>query len=274
MTVTSTSRISELSRRRALTLVELVVVIAILVALSGLIIPLVQGLSFQTNAATNATVVDDVNRAIGTYATRFDAQPDSWDSLLNGSGSIFSKVHKSLREAVPPLVEPVALEDHQLESLAIAGIYNVRDATEGGTSSPDLSNDSLRTLAIRKPDGTFEFHASKTLLCLTMTGSGDARRPVLNAGFRINQYHDGDSGNEFVVLGLGRSSSIQGSSTMQVPLIQNADPTNNYARVCCVYMVPSSSSTAAVFPARYVGCFLPDGTTARDNISRYNNSEN
>lgn len=260
-------------RRRALTLIELVVVITILIALSGLIIPMVQGLGFQTNAATNATVVDDVNRAISTYATRFDSQPDAWDSMLNTSGTIFTKTHSSLRLATTPLVAPTALTDLQLESLARAGIFNVRDSVEASTLSPSMNNESVRVLATRNSDGTFSFGSNKTLLCLTTTGTGDSRRPVLNAGFSVNQYQDGDWGNDFVVLGLGQSSSLQGSAAMLVPLIQSADPTNNYARVCCVYMVPSSSPNATVFPARYVGCFLPDGTTARDNISRYNNSE-
>jgi competence protein ComGC len=262
MTVTTTKRIATVSRRRALTLIELVVVIAILVALSGLIIPMVQGLGFQTNAATNATVVDDVNRAIGIYATRFDAHPAGWDSLLNGSGTTSIKVHSSLRLASPALVQQLTLTAQQVESLQRSGIYHVHDSDES-TGDPNLSIETARPLA-----------TGGKVLQLTMDTSGSSRRPVLDGGFRVHQFQDGDEDNEFVVLGLGRWSSMQGASTMQVPLIQSADPTNNYARVCCVYMVPSSSSTATVFPARYVGCFLPDGSTARDNISRYNNSQN
>jgi len=262
MAVTSTKRIAAVSRRRALTLIELVVVIAILVALSGLIIPMVQGLGFQTNAATNATVVDDVNRAIGMYATRFDAHPAGWDSLLNTSGTIFNKVHSSLRLAPTALVQPMTLTAQQVESLQRSGIYHVHDSNEG-TGDPNSSTETLRQLV-----------ADGIVLQLAMTGSDASRRPVLDGGFRVHQFQDGDDNNEFIVLGLGRWSSMQGSATMQVPLIQSADPTNNYARVCCVFMIPSSSSTATVFPARYVGCFLPDGSTARENISRYNNSQN
>jgi len=261
MTVTSTKRTAAVSRRRALTLIELVVVIAILVVLSGLIIPMVQGLGFQTNAATNATVADDVNRAIGIYATRFDMHPSGWDSMLNGSGTIFTKVHSSLRLASTALVQPLTLTAQQVESLQRSGIYHVHDSDEG-TGDPNLSIETARPLV-----------AGGKLLQLTMTTSGTSRRPVLDGSFRVHQFQDGDEDNEFIVLGLGRWSSMQGSATMQVPLIQHADPTNNYARVCCVYMIPSNSSTV-VFPARYVGCFLPDGSTARDNISRYNNSQN
>lgn len=264
MTAIQTSRRSKLRRsRRALTLIELVVVIAILVALSGLIIPMVQGLGFQTNAATNATVVDDVNRAMGIFATRNDALPDSWDSLLNESGSIFTKVHSSLQLASPALVQPIALSSQQLESLNLSKIYEVYDAVEGSSDAPNL-NAKRRALV-----------SGGKLLALTMKPEvvGEPRRTELDASFRFHQYQDGDSNNEFVVLGLGQWSTIQGSAAMQVPLIQSADPTNNYARVCCVFMIPSSTASTS-FPARYVGCFLPDGTTARDNMSKYNNSDN
>ena len=83
-------------RRSGLTLLELVVVIAILVVLAGMIVPLISGLGYQTNAATNATVADDVSRAVRTFYGRFDAQPTGWDSLLNASGTSFGKLHPLL----------------------------------------------------------------------------------------------------------------------------------------------------------------------------------
>src|SRR5688500_6495918 len=81
--------------RRGLTLLELIVVLAILVALSGLVIPLVQGLGYQTNASTNAAVVGDVNRSVGTFHTRFEKYPDRWDSLrtTDTGGGLYSKLH-------------------------------------------------------------------------------------------------------------------------------------------------------------------------------------
>ena len=96
--------------RHGLTLIELVVVLAILVVLAGLIVPMVAGLGYQTNAATNATVADDVSRAVRTFYGRFDAQPTGWDSLLNASGTSFNKLHASLR---PLLAVPTELTSVQ-----------------------------------------------------------------------------------------------------------------------------------------------------------------
>jgi hypothetical protein len=38
----------------------------------------------------------------------------------------------------------------------------------------------------------------------------------------------------------------------------------------CIFMVPAEAATT--FPAKYVGCFLPDGTALRNNLDKYHNS--
>lgn len=254
------------SLRRALTLVELVVVLAILVALSGMIVPLVQGLGYQTNAATNATVVDDVNRALGSHAARSGTQPDGWDSLLNESGSRFSRLHSALAaNATPNLLQDSTLTLAQLESLGNAGIYNVYDAVEASGESPNFSNRTLRPLPI--PWVSTASSNSAKVLKLTLPDGIKAFGGTL----LVNQAGTESSpAYEFVVFGLGSNTTVQGATMVQAPLIQSADPSNHYARVCCIFMVPAGTTKS--FPAKYVGCFLPDGTTARTNMENYNNN--
>ncbi|MCE9608296.1 MAG: prepilin-type N-terminal cleavage/methylation domain-containing protein [Planctomycetia bacterium] len=263
MKLQPTERVSGKPRRRALTLIELVVVVAILVALSGLVVPLVQGLGFQTNAAINATVIDDVNRSVETFAIRLNAHPDGWDSLLNTSGgTIYAGLHPSLGAANPVLIVPTSLTALQLESLNSAGIYNVRDSDEAiatTSMSPSANNLTPRKLV-----------ASGKVAVLKKVGAPDSAT-VLDTDFKVNRFSDGDLSNEYIVFGLGSGTTIQGAVMMQIPLMQCADPNNYYARVCCVYMVPSNAATTS-FPARYVGCFMPDGTTARRNMENYNNA--
>src|SRR5688572_27311520 len=99
---------------RGLTLIELVVVLAILVALSGMVVPLIDGLGHQTNASTNATLVGDVNRAVRTYHARFDeSYPNGWDSLLDSGGSLFDKLHPAIKSSSPPLLVPHELTEPQ-----------------------------------------------------------------------------------------------------------------------------------------------------------------
>lgn len=244
--------------RRALTLVELVVVLAILVALSGMIVPLVQGLGHQTNAATNATVVDDVNRALGSYAARSGTQPDGWDSLLGKTQARFTRLHSALSTtATPNLLEDSPLTQIQVDSLNSVGIYNVFDADEAAvTLSPNFNNLTERKLV----DGG---------KVVKLTALGVA---TLGGEFQVNQNNTVTPvAYEFIVLGLGSNANVQGATMVQSPLIQSADPSNNYARVCCVYLIPSSTATTS-FPAKYLGCFMPDGTTSRKNMENYNNN--
>ena len=97
---------------------------------------------------------------------------------------------------------------------------------------------------------------------------------LLREAFGLNTGHpDLLANNEFVVLGLGAYSNLRGSAIAEVPLVQSADPTHYYARVLCIYMIPSSTAAAQdKFPATFLGCILPDGTSRTANIEQYNNS--
>ena len=77
------------------------------------------------------------------------------------------------------------------------------------------------------------------------------------------------------MFGLGSSSSLRGAAVAEIPLVQSADPTHNYARVLCIYMIPNSTADSlAKFPATFLGCILPDGSSRTANIEQYNNSRN
>lgn len=241
-------------RSRGLTLLELVVVLAILVVLAGLIVPIISGLGYQTNAATNATVADDVSRAVRTHYGRFDTQPTGWDSLINTGGASFGK----LQPLLPPLLAaPLELTAVQAQSLTDAGIYGVYDADE--SLSANVAHATARSIA-----------AGGKVQVLSKTNAAT----VLREAFGLNTGHpDLAANNEFVVLGLGAYSNLRGSAVAEVPLVQSADPTHYYARVLCVYMIPSSSADAsAKFTATFLGCLLPDGSSRVANIEQYNNS--
>ena len=104
--------------------------------------------------------------------------------------------------------------------------------------------------------------------------SKTAAATVLFEAFNLNAADSQRWSNEFVVLGLGPSTTLRGTTVAEVPLVQSADPTHNYARVLCVYMIPNSGSGVAVFPAEFLGCLLPDGSSRTANIEQYNNSRN
>jgi prepilin-type N-terminal cleavage/methylation domain-containing protein len=259
--------------RRGLTLLELIVVLAILVALSGLVIPLIQGLGYQTNASINAAVVGDVNRSVGTYVTRFDKYPNEWDSLLNSSDALFSKLYPSLRAASPQILQPAALTGLQAQSLTDMGIHQLHDHDESAAVAPNTTGTGMRppqpppesTLPpVSLSAGTIVVMLNKTSLNTSGTLAGDL--------FSARELSETSAANDYVVVGLGTATTIRGTVMTEVPMLHGSDPSRYYSRVLCVFMVPGTGSTATAFPAKYVGCFLPDGSSLRSNLERYHNT--
>jgi prepilin-type N-terminal cleavage/methylation domain-containing protein len=236
--------------RRGLTLLELIVVLAILVALSGMVIPLIQGLGYQTNASTNAAVVGDVNRSVGTFHTRFEKYPDRWDSLrtTGTGGGLYSKLHPTLS----PLLTATSITATQAESLNAMGVFQLYDHDENA-ESPSTSGTVGRSIAS-------DLRVAKlNTAVVTSTLGGLLSMQDLS---EIGGAHD------YVVVGLGSSTSIRGSVMAEVPMLHSADPSRYYARVLCVFMVPMTGTEAA----KYVGCFMPDGSSLRSNLERYHNT--
>ena len=60
---------------------------------------------------------------------------------------------------------------------------------------------------------------------------------------------------------------LRGNTILESPIIQAADPQQNYARVLAVFRVPGTGQTQ--FKAQFIGCFAPDGTSINDNLNSY-----
>lgn len=256
-------------RRLGLTLIELVVVLVILAALAGLIVPRLSGVTSQASSSTNATLVDDVNRSVGLFETRYGKQPSGWDSLLNSSDGYFSKLHPSMTQTTDvtkPNLQIVALDAAQAQSLKDAGISGFHDADETRVALPSDNSTVFRAMA----DGKKVVMLVKTPIA---TGAGHGST-FIDRALNLNQYRKDPKGvpvfnHEYVVVGLGGPTSIRGAAMTEIPVVQSADPTQYYSRVICVYRIPAAGATTT-FPAKYVGCFLPDGTSLRQNIDNFN----
>ncbi|HWB01213.1 MAG TPA: prepilin-type N-terminal cleavage/methylation domain-containing protein, partial [Pirellulales bacterium] len=81
-----------MSRRRAgFTLVELIVVVAILAALAGLVISKVDWVRRQANMAVGAESCGDVAQNIQTYIAMTEQLPNGLDTLItDGTSSLYS----------------------------------------------------------------------------------------------------------------------------------------------------------------------------------------
>ena len=247
---------------RGLTLLELVVVLAIMVALAGLIVPHIADLPDKSSSVTNATIVADTDRAVQLFDSRYGRQPSAWDSLLNNSGILYSRLNPSLTSSSPALIQASTLDAGQVQSLLKAGITGVHDADESLSGAP--SNNSTHWRAIAN-DGKVVTLVKNPIT----TTHGDT---VIDSAFGINQ-HSPMWANEFVVFGLGGAAEVKGTTMTEVPLALSANPLTYYARALCVYMIPATGANS-IFPAQFVGTFLPDGSTLRHNVDKYHVTSN
>ncbi len=71
------------SRREGLTLLELVIVLVVLAALGGIILPLIPNLLPKAHVAVCATNIPELNKAVQSYATLNLRHPSQYDSLVD-----------------------------------------------------------------------------------------------------------------------------------------------------------------------------------------------
>lgn len=269
------------STRRALTLIELVVVIAILAILAAIVLPKFDNMTGQANAAVDASIVSDINRAVGTYETLNKGKfPSGNDGLLSAplSSTFYSKFHPNIQiqgvtttlDPMLPILYPVTLTAAQAKVLRDAGITSAHFNTEsvGASSNPTgMPSDSGTAW------GTVNTGSVVAGLFIPLnTGTDPAwtahGSTFPDRAFNLNPFNFGKT-DTFVVFGVGQPSQLRGKALQESPLVQAVDPTKYYARMFIVFRIPDQTIYPGT-PLKYVGAFAPDGTSLNDNVRAYN----
>jgi len=239
--------------RPAFTLVELLAVLVILAVLAALVVPRISGMSGEANTATNANILSAVNRAVQQYEAQQGELPTTWDYVVDENDQPYR-----LHPEVQPLVQVHSLTTEQAQSLQDAGINggHIQDSTFTGFPHESIADwlpidEGRSVLTLVKP-ATFGGHYED----------------FPDRAFGINQFNAEGFASEYVVMGLAGPTSLRGTTIHESPIVQAADPQENYARVLAVFRVPGVGQQT--FTAQYVGCFGPDGTSINDNINKYN----
>lgn len=245
--------------RQGFTLLELVVVVAVLVILAGILLPKFDVFKLKANKGVAASNMTDVSRIIQTYYVQYGVYPDKWDSLMtsNANGALWKAVGVDDIGLEPqltssPVVGPeklttVALNDGDIRSLTRIGITTVVDAigTDGApndrfgppagepvvASTPAAGTDTGRLIGT----GTF-------LAGLNITENGAAADDEDAANIRNFIYPDGmPVGKHLVVLGFGTRNTAAGALVQEVPFYPNTDVTKYYSRFLAVFAVGGGS---------------------------------
>ena len=238
----STNLVKPPVRRRAFTLIELIVVLTILVGLAGILIPALTNMVARTNRSTSACNISEIAGAVQRFEAFYFRYPNNLDSLMT---DLTGTDLNTLSPDLTTVTADVTLTAATLATLNNAGIIDV------GIHAVD--------------DNTF---ALPTLTALTNT----TVLKGLTAGHQetLGLETTGVAG-KYILLGLGASSELNGRIMIDAPVHFPRDAVSNpddvYSRFLVIFQI--TDGTDALERARFVGVVAPDGGGLSSQLGGY-----
>lgn len=262
--------------RQGFTLLELVVVVAILVILAGILLPKFDLFKLKANKGVSASNMTDVSRIIQTYFAQNAVYPDKWDSLMTGNASLWVAAGLDDVGLEPQLTgSPVAgphklttltLNAGEIRSLTRIGITTVLDADTASTSAPNERFGPPAGTPLSSPVDPAVDHArvigtGTVLPTLNLAADDDA------VAIQNHLYPNGapdPAEKRLVVLGFGSRNTAVGNLVQEIPFYPNTDVTKYYSRFLAIFEVSSGGSRAQLMAV--VGA---DGDMIKEEIADY-----
>ncbi len=161
------------ARRLALTLLELVVVMTILIALAGILVAMFPGMLTMAHSSTDATNLPELNKIFQMHHQVQRGWPNYLDNLVSGSGLYARLPGYDEDHSDEYFLEAHALTHDQAHALRDAGLTHVFNLVDGvgdatydcygsGIVAPVLSdavpvNDDLTVAILRNPSDIAKF---------------------------------------------------------------------------------------------------------------------
>jgi type II secretory pathway pseudopilin PulG len=238
-----------IARRRGLTLMELVVVMAILIAFAGIVVPLLPGLIGRSETSSRATNTGEITKWIQSYEASYSKYPNDWDALIDSSNAPISYV-QGFTGATPPLQVTTISDANQVKALTGAGITRLQlmsqatalTTTTNATFNPYPSMNPATGTA--SPDKVADGLTVATgMSAVTLTLAGQAQLNLADNATTAN------STGVYIVVGFGRRASIVGQGVEDAPVnfFDNfqLSPDTRYSRYGVVFQVNGTDRTGS-----------------------------
>jgi prepilin-type N-terminal cleavage/methylation domain-containing protein len=238
------------ARQAGLTLIELLIVLLIVVAVAGIVVPLFPGMQRRAHASTTAANITETHKAIQLYAAMNMSQPNDWDSLISDAGT--GQTLRTDRFTIIPDLSVAGLPQRIRSALTAAGITRSHQLVDGIQGNGRLDGHANRQGSTARIN-TFGNYYSGTEFSLTTNGSvvvlGSGLQEItrLRLPVPLNVDPLSPSGIEaYVVFGIGNRISALGSTMLEPPVHfpgeGDLDPTQAYSRFVAVYAIPTSGA--------------------------------
>lgn len=210
-------------RQKGLTLIELIVVLTVLVAISGLLLPQVDFLRRSSDKATGSAGIKGLAENVQLYRTLTGKYPDGWDSLMDESTT--SELADSI--ATGSKLTPTTLTANEasgLSKIGVANIFNHEAApyTNSYRSLPGFSGVSSVAVA----DG----------IDVAEVTNADIIGSIYPAGL--------PTGVRLIALGAGPNLTSLGKTMVAPPTYAGVDGLTQYNRFIAIFAVYESGKRA------------------------------
>jgi type II secretory pathway pseudopilin PulG len=247
------------SRRSGLTLIELIVVLTILIALAGLLVPMLPSMLTRAHTSTCSTNIAEAVKAIGTYQQLYSAYPNNWDALSDGTNMIDYFAGGSMMPAgvvsggtVPGVggngeLTAGALTANEVAALTGVGITQLQSMVAKGGSAPAGFDPTFNYYSnpTSNPTTNALTLSTTTKLALLDPQNGNGNATSVARCIALNL----DLTGRYVALGIGQRVSMVGKMMATAPVHFGDQPVLNpeygYQRLVGLFKVSTGNGTTA-----------------------------
>lgn len=237
------------SLRGGFTLLELVVVIAIIMALAGILTLTLPDLLSSANNATMVSNIKGCDDMVQAWAeTHRGKYPNGLSTLTTGTALYERLPAKSDGTKVGGYLTPRQLTADEATLLQRAGIttvYGLTYAPQGARNATYMADDTAIAVADRPT------------LAFVTSGEGDTYDFATLPGNKM----EFQTGHKYVVLGIGRASELVGVGGLikDQPVIVHSEgcssPKETYCAPCAIFDLGNGTlGRGSIGAAKFVGC--------------------
>jgi type II secretory pathway pseudopilin PulG len=260
---------------------ELIVVMAILVAIAAILVPLLPEFMGKANQSAAAANMTELEKAVQEFRATYSRYPNYFDSMLTSAGAKPSFVSQPKDDHVDPaakLMDIGALSETQFKRLERQGIKQVYHLN--GTTVNAEFHATLNPYGATPVASNLAANSKVWKLNRTVSGTGPDNKgyndEVLDRGVLpgviMNDAHD------YVLLGIGKYCNLCGPDGIvkEAPIFgqhkAQSTPSDSYQRYVAVFDVGSSTDTDVTKPIKFVAVVALAGKrffTAGDLVGNY-----
>ena len=271
--------------RQGFTLLELIVVVAILALLAGMVLPTFTDTVERNKATVAANNLTDTARAIDEHFSTNGVYPDGWDTLIGttdatGSPSgtaLFTKIVQNagvdgeLPDADMLTTATVATADPSLALLRTkvnTFYYHIEGLPTNTMPNDATSQPGQFGVAAYDPVALTPTSGARFAVMNPVATSGnDGNDAYLTLRTEFNLSPTYIAEHNFIALGVGKRNNMVGNSLQTPATVDVHDVGAYYSRVVAIFAVPNASGSTE--KARFVGVLGPDGKTVSRYLSDY-----